>query len=67
LRQWLPRAVNFFGPPGTGFTYDCLRLGLKSKDNDELAELYLTMVSRRLEQLGLDAPTLTPNYPHAIA
>src|SRR5229473_6316262 len=21
LRRWIPRAVNFFGPPGSGFTY----------------------------------------------
>src|SRR5271163_3484589 len=33
LKQWLPRAVNFFGPPGSGFTYDCIRYGLKARDN----------------------------------
>jgi ring-1,2-phenylacetyl-CoA epoxidase subunit PaaA len=67
LRRWVPRAVNFFGPPGTGFTYDCIRYGLKSRDNEELAELYLTMLSRRCEQLGLTMPALTPTYPHALA
>lgn len=65
LREWLPRAVNFFGPPGTGFTYDCLRFGLKAKDNGELGELYLAMVGRRLQQLGLTMPKLTAEYPHA--
>jgi ring-1,2-phenylacetyl-CoA epoxidase subunit PaaA len=67
LRRWIPRAVNFFGPPGTGFTYDCIRYGLKSRDNEELAELYVTMLSRRCEQLGLELPTLTATYPHALA
>ncbi|HYK64670.1 MAG TPA: Phenylacetic acid catabolic protein [Patescibacteria group bacterium] len=67
LRRWLPRAVNFFGPPGSGFTFDCIRFGLKSRDNHELAELYLTMLSRRCEQLGLEVPALTASYPHALA
>jgi 1,2-phenylacetyl-CoA epoxidase catalytic subunit len=67
LRRWIPRAVNFFGPPGSGFTYDCIRYGLKSRDNQELAELYVTMLSRRCEQLGLEMPTLTATYPHALA
>jgi 1,2-phenylacetyl-CoA epoxidase catalytic subunit len=67
LGQWIPRAVNFFGPPGTGFTYDCIRYGLKSRDNEELAELYVTMLSRRCEQLGLEMPELTPTYPHRLA
>jgi 1,2-phenylacetyl-CoA epoxidase catalytic subunit len=67
LRRWLPRAVNFFGPPGSGFTYDCIRFGLKSRDNQELAELYLTMLSRRCEQLGLEVPALTATYPHTLA
>jgi 1,2-phenylacetyl-CoA epoxidase catalytic subunit len=67
LRRWLPRAVNFFGPPGSGFTYDCIRFGLKSRDNEELAELYLTMLSRRCEQLGLTMPTLSTTYPHTLS
>jgi 1,2-phenylacetyl-CoA epoxidase catalytic subunit len=67
LRQWLPRAVNFFGPPGSGFTYDCIRYGLKARDNQELAELYLTVLDRRALQLGLDLPKLTPSYPHTAA
>ena len=67
LGRWIPLAVNFFGPPGTGFTYDCIRYGLKSRDNEELAELYVTMLSRRCEQLGLEMPGLTPTYPHTLA
>jgi len=67
LREWLPKAVNFFGPPGSGFSYDCLRFGLKSKDNEELAELYLTMLERRLAKVGLAMPRLTPGYPHTLA
>ena len=67
LRRWIPRAVNFFGPPGTGFTYDCIRYGLKSRDNEELAELYITMLSRRCDQLGLELPALTATYPHSLA
>lgn len=67
LREWLPKAVNFFGPPGSGFSYDCLRFGLKSKDNEELAELYLVMLERRLAKVGLKLPVLTSSYPHAIA
>lgn len=67
LRQWLPRAVNFFGPPGTGFTYDCLRYGLKSRDNQELADLFLTILERRAGQLGIALPALTSDYPHAAA
>src|SRR5271166_6484369 len=65
LRQWLPRAVNFFGPPGSGFTYDCIRYGLKARDNEELAEMYVTVLERRCEQLGLQMPSLTATYPHS--
>ena len=67
LRNWIPRAVNFFGPPGTGFTYDCIRYGLKTRDNEELAELYTSMLTRRCDQLGLTMPALTPTYPHTLA
>jgi 1,2-phenylacetyl-CoA epoxidase catalytic subunit len=66
LRQWLPRAVNFFGPPGSGFSYDCLRFGLKARDNGELAELYLSMLERRLDKVGIGMPRLTLTYPHAL-
>ena len=51
LREWIPRAVNFFGPPGSGFTFDCIRYGLKASDNGELAEMYLTMLERRIAPL----------------
>jgi 1,2-phenylacetyl-CoA epoxidase catalytic subunit len=67
FRKWIPRAVNFFGPPGTGFTYDCIRYGLKTRDNEELAEIFTTMISRRCDQLGLEFPALTSDYPHALA
>ena len=67
FRRWIPRAVNFFGPPGSGFTYDCIRYGLKTRDNEELAELFTTMISRKCEQLGLEFPRLTPDYPHVLA
>ena len=67
LRQWLPRAVNFFGPPGSGFTFDCIRYGLKARDNGELADLYLTLLERKVRQAGLDMPALTKGYPHALA
>jgi 1,2-phenylacetyl-CoA epoxidase catalytic subunit len=67
LREWLPRAVNFFGPPGSGFTFDCIRYGLKQRDNKELAELYLTMLERRVVQAGLTMPALTATYPHELA
>ncbi|HXD89828.1 MAG TPA: Phenylacetic acid catabolic protein [Candidatus Binataceae bacterium] len=67
LREWLPRAVNFFGPPGSGFTYDCMRFGLKSRDNGDLAELYLSLLERRLHQAGLTLPVLTSGYPHELA
>ena len=67
LREWLPRAVNFFGPPGSGFTFDCLRYGLKSRDNGELAEMYLTMLERRVDQAGLEMPRLSSAYPHTLA
>lgn len=66
LCEWLPRAVNFFGPPGSGFTYDCLRYGLKSRDNQELADLFLAMIEKRCEQLGLDLPDLSKEYPRAV-
>ncbi len=64
LKQWLPRAVNFFGPPGSGFTYDCIRYGLKARDNQELAEMYVTVLERRASQLGLKMPKMTTTYPH---
>ena len=67
LREWLPRAVNFFGPPGSGFTFDCIRYGLKASDNGELSEMYLTMLERRVDQAGLEMPRLTSSYPHTLA
>lgn len=67
LREWLPRAANFFGPPGSGFTFDCVRYGLKQKDNDELAGLFLSVLERRLNQVGLEMPRLSKTYPHTIA
>ena len=67
LHEWLPYAVNFFGPPGSGFTHDCIRYGLKVRDNAELAELYLSLLERRLAQAGLALPPLTPTYPHELA
>src|SRR5260370_21125166 len=67
LREWLPRAVNFFGPPGSGFTYDCMRFGLKSRDNAHLAELYLSILERRVVQAGPQIPRHAPGYPHALA
>ncbi len=67
LREWLPMAANFFGPAGSGFTFDCLRYGLKARDNGELAELYLTMIGRRVAQAGLIMPELTRRYPYALA
>jgi 1,2-phenylacetyl-CoA epoxidase catalytic subunit len=66
MRQWLPRAVNFFGPPGSGFTFDCLRYGLKARDNGEIAEMYLTMLERRFMQAGLELPRLSAAYPYTI-
>lgn len=67
LREWLPQAVNFFGPPGSGFTYECMRYGLKARDNRELAELYLSLLERRLSQAGLETPALTTSYPYQLA
>jgi 1,2-phenylacetyl-CoA epoxidase catalytic subunit len=67
LQNWVPRAANFFGPPGTGFTHDCLAYGLKRHDNQDLAELYLEMLGRRLAQAGLKMPRLTATYPRALA
>lgn len=67
LREWLPRAVNFFGPPGSGFTYDCIRYGLKAYDNGELAELFLSQLERRVRYAGLEMPPLSSSYPHALA
>src|SRR5215469_10391239 len=64
--EQLGRAVNFFGPPGSGFTYDCLRYGLKSRDNQELADLFLAMIGKRCDQLGLDLPDLSKEYPRAV-
>ncbi len=63
-QSFLPRAVNFFGPSGSGFTYDCIRYGLKARDNQELAEMYVTVLERRASQLGLKLPKMTTTYPH---
>ncbi|HLH78127.1 MAG TPA: Phenylacetic acid catabolic protein [Candidatus Binataceae bacterium] len=67
LRRWWPMAINFFGPPGTGFTFDCLRFGLKQKDNQELAGLFASIMQRRLTQFGLELPRLSAAYPYTLA
>ncbi|MGH8012231.1 MAG: Phenylacetic acid catabolic protein [Candidatus Binataceae bacterium] len=66
LRKWVPRAANFFGPPGSGFTGECIRYGLKTRDNGEIAELYLSMLERRVRQAGLEMPQLSQSYPHTL-
>lgn len=66
LRGWLPAAANFFGPPGSGFSYDCLRFGLKARDNGQVMELYLSMLERRLGHAGLEMPKLTRAYPYTL-
>jgi 1,2-phenylacetyl-CoA epoxidase catalytic subunit len=66
LREWIPRAVNFFGPPGSGFTFDCIHYGLKARDNGEVAELYLSLLERRVEQAGLRMPSISATYPHTL-
>jgi hypothetical protein len=60
-------AMNFFGPPGSGFTFDCLTYGLKMHDNQELASFYLAILERRLGMLGLELPAMTNGYPHQAA
>jgi ring-1,2-phenylacetyl-CoA epoxidase subunit PaaA len=67
LREWIPRAVNFFGPPESEFTDDCIRFGLKVQDNGELADLYLSTLEQRVQHAGLEMPLLTPQYPHQLA
>src|SRR5258708_35348264 len=37
LPRWIPRAVNFFGPPATGVPYGCVRSGRNCRDNENLA------------------------------
>ena len=44
-----------------------MRFGLKACDNGELTELYLSMLERRLANVGLAMPRLTLRYPHALA
>jgi hypothetical protein len=44
-----------------------MRFGLKARDNGELAELYLSMLERRLGKVGLAMPRLTSGYPHTLA
>ncbi|HVA68115.1 MAG TPA: hypothetical protein VNF45_02300 [Candidatus Binataceae bacterium] len=67
LCRWLPATVNFFGPPGSGFSYECLCFGLKACDNKDLAEMYLSMLERRLEPTGVAIPPLTKGYPRALS
>jgi hypothetical protein len=38
--------------------------GCKSRDIQELAEMYLTMLVHRLSQLRLKLPKLSTTYPH---
>jgi 1,2-phenylacetyl-CoA epoxidase catalytic subunit len=63
---WLPMAVNSFGPAGSGFTNECLRLGLKRKDNQQLADLYLALTRLRCQRVGLRMPQLTAEYPRRL-
>jgi 1,2-phenylacetyl-CoA epoxidase catalytic subunit len=61
---WVPHGLNFFGPPRTRFTAACLELGLKSRDNAELAKEFAGIVEGRLRASGLRMPQVSPAYPH---
>ena len=38
-----------------------------TRDNGDLAELYLSLLERRLRNARLELPALTATYPHVIA
>jgi 1,2-phenylacetyl-CoA epoxidase catalytic subunit len=63
---WIPRGLNFFGPPRSGFTAACRAFGLKAHDNDELAQAFRRIVARRLHAVGLRMPALSDGYPFRV-
>ncbi len=67
LREWVPRAVNVFGPPDSGVTLECIRFGLKAQDNRQLADLYLATLQQRVHYAGLEMPRLSASYPYTLA
>ena len=66
VNVWIPLGLNFFGPPRSHFTARCRDFGLKSCDNGQLAEEFRALVARRLGEVGLHMPRLTPTYPFAL-
>lgn len=60
---WIPRGLNFFGPPHSRFTQQCRAYGLKACDNADLADDFRGLVARRLAEVGLRLPLLTASYP----
>jgi ring-1,2-phenylacetyl-CoA epoxidase subunit PaaA len=63
---WIPRGLNFFGPPHSRFTAACRAFGLKAVDNSELADEFRRIVERRLTEVDLRMPRMTATYPHRV-
>jgi ring-1,2-phenylacetyl-CoA epoxidase subunit PaaA len=64
LNKWWRVTLNMFGPPTTKNTALYLRLGLKTRTNEERRHAFLAVCIPRIEALGLRVPRLRRNrYP----
>ncbi len=64
LNKWWRVALNMFGPPTTRHTHQYIRLGLKSRTNEERRQAFRTVCERQILDLGLRIPKLyRQTYP----
>jgi len=64
LRKWWPVALNMCGPSKSPHNERYLRLGLKTRSNDERRAAYRQSAEAQISKLGLEVPHLYRNrYP----
>jgi len=60
LDRWYPRTMNIFGRANSPKNKIYRKLGLKSRDNDEVRQAFAKEVAQKCADFGLDVPQWTP-------
>ncbi len=64
LRKWWRVALNMFGPPITNNTNTYIRLGLKTRTNEDRRQAFRRSCEPKIRELGLQVPVLRrESYP----
>ncbi len=60
LDKWYPRTMNIFGRANSPKNKIYRKLGLKSRDNDEVRQAFAKEVAQKCSEFGLGVPKWTP-------